>query len=91
MLTLVALWQLENEDALCYFDFVQEITDARRLTPSPSAASLHAGDVRRFGPDGVLYEIVKLPAKGDKAMIRVFDTDEELAYAICKILADPVD
>lgn len=57
-------------------------------TTSP-APPLHAGDVRRFGPDGVLYEILKVPVNGDKALIRVLDTDEELAYAISKILADP--
>ena len=57
----------------------------------PPAPPLHAGDVRRFGPDGVLYEIVTVPQNGDKAIIRVLDTDEVLAYAISKILADPTD
>ncbi len=60
-------------------------------TTTPPAPRLHAGDVRRFGPDGVLYEIVEVPESGDKALIRVLDTDEELAYAISKILADPTD
>lgn len=58
---------------------------------TPLTLQLHAGNVRRFGPDGVLYEIVKLPVNSDKALIRVLDTDEELAYAISKILADPTD
>lgn len=62
-----------------------------RHTTTPPTRLLHAGDVRRFGPDGVLYEILKVPLNGDKALIRVLDTDEELAYAINKILADPTD
>ncbi|MEQ1698409.1 MAG: hypothetical protein ABL901_21490 [Hyphomicrobiaceae bacterium] len=63
----------------------------RHRTTTPLAPPLHAGDVRRFGPDGVLYEILKVPVSGDKALIRVLDTDEELAYAISKVLADPTD
>lgn len=66
-----------------------ETTDTSRKTP-PLSALVHTGDVHRFGPDGVLYEILKV-LDGDKALIRVLDTGEELPYAITKIVADPTD
>ena len=59
--------------------------------PSPKAPLLHAGEIRRFGPYGVLYEILTVPYSGDKTVIGVLDTNEELTYAISKTLADPVD
>lgn len=48
------------------------------------------GRVRRFGPQGVLYEVVKILDDG-RALIRVLDTGEETAYSLDKILADPTD
>ena len=48
------------------------------------------GTVRRFGRNGVLYEVVKI-LDGRRALIRVLDTSEETPYAIEKILADPTD
>jgi hypothetical protein len=48
------------------------------------------GTVRRFGPHGVLYEIVKL-IDDERALIRVIDTGEEAPYSLEKILADPTD
>jgi hypothetical protein len=51
---------------------------------------LLVGRVRRFGPQGVLYEVVKI--LDDKlALIRVLETGEETSYALDKILADPTD
>jgi len=48
------------------------------------------GNVRRFGPYGVLYEIAKI--LDDKlALIRVIDTGEETPYSLDKVLADPTD
>jgi hypothetical protein len=56
-------------------------------TSSPRAL---VGRVRRFGPYGVLYEIVKI-LDDQRALIRVIDTGEEAPYSIDKILADPTD
>ena len=53
----------------------------------PLSPSL-VGTVRRFGPHGVLYEIVKILDE-KRALIRVLDTGEEAAYSVDKILADP--
>jgi hypothetical protein len=48
------------------------------------------GSVRRFGPHGVLYQVVKV-LDDDRAMIRVIETGEETPYSLTKILADPAD
>ena len=48
------------------------------------------GTVRRFGPHGVLYEVIKI-VDDDRALIRVLDTGEEAPYAVSKILADPLN
>jgi len=48
------------------------------------------GHVRRFGPYGVLYEVVKILDER-RALIRVIDTGEETPYSLDKILADPTD
>ena len=55
----------------------------------PRAPTL-VGTVRRFGPEGVLYEIIKILDER-RALIRVIDTGEEAPYALDKILADPTD
>ena len=55
----------------------------------PAPPSL-IGRVRRFGPQGVLYEVVKI-LDDRRALIRVLDTGEETAYSLDKILADPAD
>jgi hypothetical protein len=59
---------------------------------TPSRPSGHAliGSVRRFGPDGVLYEILKI-FDDRRALIRVIDTGEETAYSIADILNDPTN
>jgi hypothetical protein len=54
-------------------------------TPMPSAL---AGTVRRFGPHGVLYQVIKI-LDDKSALIRVIDTGEETSYSVGKILADP--
>jgi hypothetical protein len=56
---------------------------------TPVARAL-AGTVRRFGPQGVLYEVVRL-VDDDHALIRVLDTGEETTYSLDKILADPTN
>ena len=48
------------------------------------------GRVRRFGPHGVLYEVVKI-LDDRRALIRVIDTGEEMPYALTKISADPIN
>ena len=56
-------------------------------TPTPPSL---VGHVRRFGPHGVLYEVVKI--LDDKhALIRVIDTGEETLYSLNRIFADPTD
>jgi uncharacterized protein DUF5397 len=56
-------------------------------TPIPRAL---VGTVRRFGPHGVLYEVIKI-LDDQRALIRVIDSGEETPYALAKISADPVD
>jgi uncharacterized protein DUF5397 len=56
-------------------------------------AASHAGvvgSVRRFGPHGVLYEVLKI-LDDQRALIRVIDTGEETPYALSKISADPAN
>jgi hypothetical protein len=48
------------------------------------------GTVRRFGPHGVLYEIIEL-IDDKRALVRVIETGEKTGYPIAKILADPTD
>jgi uncharacterized protein DUF5397 len=54
---------------------------------SPTPSTL-IGTIRRFGPHGVLYEIVKLLDE-KRALIRVLDTGEQTPYALENIIADP--
>jgi hypothetical protein len=54
----------------------------------PQPAPSLIGTVRRFGPHGVLYEIVKF-LDDRNALIRVIDTGEETAYSLAKIWGDP--
>ena len=56
---------------------------------APSPPSL-VGHVRRFGPHGVLYEVVRI-LDDKRALIRVIDTGEETPYLLDKILADPTN
>jgi hypothetical protein len=55
----------------------------------PAPPSL-VGRIRRFGRQGVLYEVVEI-LDDKSALIRVLETGEETSYAVDKILADPVD
>ena len=55
---------------------------------APRAANIHPGDIRRFGPDGVLYEVTGEPKDG-RVRIRVLDTGEATLYPVAKALADP--
>ncbi len=58
-----------------------------QLEPSP-AKHIEAGEIRRFGPDGVLYEIKRKTPDG-RLLIRVLDTGEETLYPLAKALQDP--
>jgi hypothetical protein len=60
------------------------------MNAQPSMAATLIGTVRRFGPHGVLYEIVKLLDE-KRALIRVLDTGEETPYALDKIISDPTN
>lgn len=55
-----------------------------------SPASALVGRVRRFGPHGVLYEVVSI-LDDQRALIRVIDTGEETPYALSKAFADPAN
>jgi Family of unknown function (DUF5397) len=55
--------------------------------PTPSSL---VGHVRRFGPLGVLYEIVRI-LDDNRVLIHVIDTGEETPYSLDKIRADPTD
>ncbi|MFZ1110406.1 MAG: hypothetical protein WAN43_18920 [Rhodomicrobium sp.] len=59
------------------------------LKPKPAPApQIQPGEIRRFGLDGVLYEIAAEP-RGERVRIRVLDTGEETFYPLAKALADP--
>jgi hypothetical protein len=47
------------------------------------------GQFRRFGEAGPAYEILRIDSK-DNAWIRVVYSEEELAYPIAEIVADPI-
>lgn len=53
-----------------------------------SSASL-VGQFRRFGEEGPAYEVLRIVGK-DQALISVVCSEEELAYPIAEILADPI-
>jgi hypothetical protein len=55
---------------------------------SGDASSL-VGQFRRFGSEGPAYEILRMSST-DEAWIKVVYSEEELAYPIADILADPV-
>jgi AAA+ ATPase superfamily predicted ATPase len=46
------------------------------------------GTIRRFGKNGVLYEVVR-QIDVDSILIRVLDTDEETTYPAADALQDP--
>lgn len=47
------------------------------------------GQVRRFGEEGPAYEVVRMMG-ADQAWICVICSEEELAYPVAHILADPI-
>lgn len=51
-------------------------------------AATHVGVVRRFGPDGVLYEVIDV-VDMQTALVRVLTTGEEAKYPLSHIIADP--
>ena len=52
-------------------------------------ASVLVGQFRRFGEEGPAYEVLRIVG-GDQAWISVVYSQEELAYPIEHVLADPV-
>ena len=67
---------------------MQTVTNSMNIqTPTPHSL---VGHVRRFGPHGVLYEVIEI-LDNKRALIRVIDTGEEAAYSLDKIFADPTD
>jgi hypothetical protein len=61
----------------------------RDQTPSRTEAPpVLAGAIRRFGPHGILYEVLELTDR-ERARIRVIETGEEITYPISSISADP--
>ena len=67
---------------------MNEATTKSRALTEEEAQRL-VGEFRRFGEVGPAYEIVRIDSK-DKAWIRVICSDEELAYPIADVLADPI-
>jgi hypothetical protein len=63
-----------------------EEAQAVYLSDDPSKL---VGQFRRFGEAGPAYEILRIES-GDKAWIRVVYSEEELAYPIGEIFADPI-
>jgi Family of unknown function (DUF5397) len=57
-------------------------------TSAPHAGVV--GSIRRFGPHGVLYEVLEV-LDDQRALIRVIDTGEETPYSLSKISADPAN
>ena len=47
------------------------------------------GQFRRFGEDGPAYEVLRIVSKNE-VMISVVTSEEELAYPIAEVLADPI-
>jgi hypothetical protein len=59
-----------------------------KTKPAPPADLV--GRVRRFGPRGVLYEVIALVSQ-EEVRIRVIATGEVAAYPIADVLTDPED
>jgi hypothetical protein len=54
---------------------------------TPTSPAL-LGSVHRFGPHGVLYQVVGI-LDDQRALIRVLETGEETPYPLRKVAADP--
>jgi len=57
---------------------------------SGEARRLIIGSVRRFGPDGILYEI-KSVIDESSVLVRVIETGEEVIYPADAVHQDPAD
>ncbi len=58
------------------------------LQTPPAPAHALIGTVRRFGPHGVLYQVIEI-LDDQRAIVRVMDTGEETPYSLAHIFADP--
>ena len=67
---------------------IQAGSTSMNIQAPPSPARI--GSVHRFGPQGVLYEVIAI-LDNKNALVRVIDTGEEAPYALEKIFADPTD
>ena len=47
------------------------------------------GQFRRFGEEGPAYEVLRVMSR-DEVVISVLTSEEELAYPIAEVLADPI-
>jgi hypothetical protein len=63
--------------------------EGTQMTVQTSVMPEFLGTIRRFGPHGVLYEIMKI-IDDKRALVRVLDTSEATAYSLRKIAMDPV-
>ena len=64
--------------------------ETKRIDSRVPPESTLVGQIRRFGPHGVLYEIIAMVGE-ENARIRVIETGEELDYPVRKIMEDPDD
>ena len=62
--------------------------EAQAACLSEGSASV-VGQFRRFGEEGPAYEVLRLHGQ-DEAWISVVCSEEELAYPIAALLADPI-
>jgi len=62
----------------------------RTKVRSRAPAEVPVGDLRRFGPDGVVYEVVgDVGSEPGTALIRLVESGETASYPIGLLLADP--
>ena len=61
---------------------------ARKTLPVPAPALI--GQVRRFGKNGILYEVIAIE-DADTVKIRVIETGEETGYDLADLMLDPSD
>ncbi len=69
---------------------MQPAVTNRTFKTKPAPPANLVGRVRRFGPQGVLYEVIALVSP-EEVRIRVISTGEVAAYPIADVLTDPED
>lgn len=66
----------------------REEENMKTETEKQSASTSLVGTIRRFGKDGVLYEVLR-QVDDKSVMIRVLNTHEETQYPTVEALNDP--